>query len=286
MNKQKTIHEVLTWASLFLQTNNCEESGALLLMEHHLQWDRSKIYMETQTSMPVDAQQSIERDVKAHVETGIPIQHLIGSTDFFGRIFTVSRDVLIPRFETEELVAEALRIVQESNGEISSIVDVGTGSGVIATTIACEQKGLNVYATDISEAALRVAKENMKKHGAAVTCFQGNFGGPLMDNDVKVQMIVSNPPYIAHAERETLSKTVREYDPALALFAENEGLAAYEAIVEQAPHILEPGGVLLFEIGYTQGEAVKKIIQQFFPMSEVAILQDINGKDRIVRAYT
>lgn len=286
MNEMKTIHEVLSWASLFLQTNDCDASGALLLMEHHLQWDRSKIYMEMQTSMPVDTQSAIVRDVKAHVETGIPIQHLIGSTAFFDRTFTVSRDVLIPRFETEELVAEALRIIQESDGKISAIVDVGTGSGVIATTIACEQKDANVYATDISEAALHVAKGNMRKQGAVVTCFQGDFAEPLMDNDVKVQMIVSNPPYIAHAERVTLSKTVREYDPALALFAENEGLAAYEAIVKQAPHILEPGGVLLFEIGYTQGKAVKEMIEQTFPMSEVAILQDINGKDRIVRAYT
>ncbi len=286
MNKQKTIHEVLSWASLFLQTNGCEASGALLLLEHHLKWDRSTIYMNLQTDVSHEDQQAIERDVRAHAETGIPFQHLIGSTEFFGRDFNVNADVLIPRFETEELVAEALRIIQRSGERITSIVDVGTGSGVIATSIACEQKRMNVYATDISEAALRVAKGNMKKHNASITCFQGNFVQPLIDHQVKVQMIVSNPPYIAHEERETLSKTVSTYDPELALFAENEGLAAYETIVKQASDILDFGGILLFEIGFTQGEAVKKIIQQMFPTSEVDILQGINGKDRIVRAYT
>lgn len=279
------VHEVLSWASLFLRTNDCDESAALLLLEHHLDWDRSKIYAHLQDPMPKRVEQSFRKDIEAHVHTGIPVQHLIGSTEFYGRTFHVNGDVLVPRFETEELVEEALRIMKKRAGQITSIVDLGTGSGVIATSIACEQKGVTVYATDISEEALRVAQDNMNTHEASVNCFQGDFAQPLIDRKLRVQMIISNPPYIAYREREELSKTVREYDPRLALFAENEGLATYETILKQATSILAPNGVLLFEIGAAQGEAVKRLIKDTFPTSEVAVLQDINGKDRIVRAY-
>lgn len=279
------IHEVLSWASLFLRTNDCDESAALLLLEHHLDWDRSKIYAHLQDPMPKRAEQSFRKDIEAHVHTGIPVQHLMGSTEFYGRTFNVNGNVLVPRFETEELVEEALRVMEERAGQITSVVDLGTGSGVIATSIACEQKDVTVYATDISEEALQVAQENMKIHDAPVTCFQGDFAQPLIDRKLRVQMIISNPPYIAYREREELSKTVREFDPSLALFAENEGLATYETIIEQATYILDTNGVLLFEIGAEQGSAVKRLIKDTFPTSEVAILQDINGKDRIVRAY-
>lgn len=285
MSKQMKIHEVLSWASLFLRRNNKEESAALLLFEHHLGWDRSKIYANLQDEIPGAVEQSFKQDVRAHVETGIPVQHLIGSTEFYGRDFKVNGDVLIPRFETEELVEEALRIIQSSEDEIKIIVDIGTGSGVIATSIACEAPRTCVYATDISEAALDIARENMTTHGASVTCCQGNFAQPLIDEEICVQMIVSNPPYIAYSEREELSETVREYDPSLALFADNDGLAAYEEIIKQAKQVLATKGVLLFEIGSTQGKSVTKIIRQAFPTSDIAILQDINGKDRIVRAF-
>lgn len=279
------IHEVLSWASLFLRTNNCEESAALLLVEHHLGWDRSKIYANLLEAVPKNTEQAIKQDMEAHVHTGVPIQHLIGTTEFYGRDFQVNGDVLIPRFETEELVEEALRILRKSDGKITSIVDLGTGSGVIATSIACEQKDVNVYATDISHAALHTAQKNMLTHGASITCYQGNFAQPLIDRKIPVQMIISNPPYIAYREQEELSETVRAYDPHLALFADNDGLAAYEVIIEQAKDILATKGILLFEIGSTQGEAVKKRIKQTFPKSDVAILRDINGKDRMVRAY-
>src|SRR5699024_647966 len=285
MEKQIKIHEVLSRASLFLRRYHKEESAALLLLEHHLGWDRSKIYANLQEAIPTEVEHALQADLKKHVDTNIPMQHLMGKTEFYGREFIVNGDVLVPRFETEELVAEALRIVHEGKIDIQSVVDLGTGSGVIATSIACEAPEMNVYASDISEEALHVAEENIAMHGADVTTFKGNFAQPFIDKGICVQMVVSNPPYIAYDERETLSETVRDYDPSLALFAEKDGLAAYEIIIKQAENILDDDGVLLFEIGHTQGERVKALIVQSYPTSEVTILQDINGKDRIVRAY-
>src|SRR5699024_1938294 len=113
MTKQMKIHEVLSRASLFLRRHHKEESAALLLLEHHLGWDRLKIYANLQEAIPTKVERALQDDLKKHVDTNIPIQHLIGKTEFYGREFTVNGDVLVPRFETEELVAEALRIVQE-----------------------------------------------------------------------------------------------------------------------------------------------------------------------------
>lgn len=279
------VHEVLSWASLFLEKHACEPSAAMLLLEHHLQWDRSKIYMHMQDKVSRATVDALEKDLHAHVDTGVPIQHLIGSTEFYGRDFMVSRDVLIPRFETEELVEEAIRLLRAHGlSTTGTVVDLGTGSSVIATSIACAFPQMNVYATDISESALRVAEKNIQAHHASVTCMQGNFAAPLMEQGIQVDMLISNPPYIAHEERTSLARTVRDFDPTLALFADNEGLAAYEIIMKQAVHVLKPGGIILFEIGATQALAVKEIITHTYPQSTVDILRDINGKDRIVRA--
>ncbi len=106
----------------------------------------------------------------------------------------------------------------------------------------------------------------------------------LIERKIKAEIIVSNPPYIAHEEKITLSDTVKNFDPALALFAEEKGLAAYQAIIQQAKHVLTPNGMLFFEIGMTQGEAVKSIIKEVFPHAEAEVIQDISGKDRIVSA--
>lgn len=285
MSKKIKVHEVLSRASLFLRKHHKEESVALLLLEHHLGWNRSKIYSCLQETIPAEVEQAFLNDLHKHVDTNIPVQHLIGKTEFYGREFIVNGDVLVPRFETEELVAEALRIIQEEKIHIQSVVDLGTGSSVIATSIACEAPGIDVYATDISAAALQVAEGNIALNRADVTIFQGNFAEPLIQQNIRVEMIVSNPPYIAQDEGKALSETVRDYDPSLALFAEKDGLAAYEMILKQAEKILADHGVLLFEIGHTQGKQVKELIVQFYPTSEVTILQDINGKDRIVRAY-
>lgn len=275
------IYEALKWASSFLQQHQAEERVAEILLLHYLNYTKTDLLLHMRDELPPDIEKKWKASLQQHVETGVPVQHLTGKEIFFNREFKVNGDVLIPRPETEEVVLHALEHFP-ANG--TTCVDVGTGSGVIGITIALERPNLQVYATDISEQALQIAHENAENHGATINLMQGDFLQPLLDQKIKVDAIISNPPYIARKEEASLSRTVRDFDPHLALFADKDGLAAYETIVMQAKDILQPEGMIAFEIGYQQGEAVREIIRHHFPKSEVNVYQDINGKDRTVIA--
>lgn len=277
------IYEVLQRASLFLEKNGLEPRVAELLLQHHLGLSRNGIFMKMREPIEESRLVNFEKDIKKHAETGVPVQHLIGSEEFYGRIFKVNEDVLIPRPETEEVVQEAIRLAHNA-GRPLRIADIGTGSGIIAITLALELPNVQVTAVDLSEKALKTAMENADQHNAGVNFVHGSFLEPLMKTSEKLDMIVSNPPYIPYVEWEHLSQTVTNFDPEMALFAENNGLAAYEAIIEQAKEILNPDGTIVFEIGYDQGETVPAIIRNVFPTASVHTLRDINGKDRIVTA--
>lgn len=280
----KKQYEVLRWASVFLEENNRESRVAELLLQHHLGVTRSQFFMNMQEHIPVEVYEAFKADIEKHATTGIPLQHLTGYEEFYGRRFSVNEHVLIPRPETEELVQHVIQAVDKVPNQNLQLVDVGTGSGVIAITLALELPDVEVSATDISPEALQVAKANAASLQANVTFHQGDFLEPLSYQQKTVDIIVSNPPYIAESEREELSDTVELYDPDLALFAEDDGLAAYKKIIQQAKSVLKEDGLIAFEIGYTQGEAVKKLLLDSFPQSEVKLIQDINGKNRIIIA--
>ncbi|HLS20076.1 MAG TPA: peptide chain release factor N(5)-glutamine methyltransferase [Bacillota bacterium] len=274
-------YEVLKRASLFLQQNKCESQVAEILLRHFLQVSRAQFYANMQEVVAPEITERFWEAINRHVTTRIPVQHLTGYEYFYGRKFHVNEHVLIPRPETEQLVEHVINKVHKTP---LSIVDLGTGSGVIAITLALELKRAKVYATDISEEALHVAKKNAHKHCADVRFMLGDFATPLIEKNIMTQIIVSNPPYIAYDEKDTLSQTVK-YDPELALFAANDGLAAYNKIIEQSKKIIAKNGILAFEIGYQQGEAVQKLIKKSYPHSSVKVYQDINGHDRIVIAH-
>src|SRR5699024_1591271 len=276
--------EVLKWASLFLEKYNREPRVAEILLQHHLDVSRAQFFARMREPVADQVLEKFEADLIKHATTGMPIQHLIGYETFYGRDFNVNKNVLIPRPETEELVQHVTSYVREwyLQDEIT-IVDVGTGSGIIAITLALEIPQAIVYATDISKEALEVARINAEKHEANVTFLQGNFLNPIMEQHIKADIIVSNPPYIAKEEAPELSDTVKDFDPSLALFADNKGLAAYKEITNQLQQCLNKDSAALFyEIGHQQGMDVKKIIQKKFPRSDPTIIQDINEKDRIV----
>lgn len=283
MNEKKQ-YEVLKRASLFLEKYNRETRVAELLLEHHLGLTRNAFFMNMREAIAIDIEDRFMADVKKHAETGIPIQHLTGYEEFYGRRFSVDNHVLIPRFETEELVQQVIKTVKSNADTPIRLVDVGTGSGIIAITLALELENVEVLATDISSEALKVAKKNASELGAMVTFKQGDFLESLINEDIFVDIIVSNPPYIAESERKDLSDTVKNFDPALALFADENGLAAYKRIIIQAKDMLKLDGILAFEIGHSQGEAIKHLIIESFPQATVDIMKDINGKDRIVFA--
>lgn len=275
-------YEVLQWASLFLEKNNRETRVADLLLQHHLGVSRTQFYARMRDEIPSEIVEKFHADIEDHVKTGVPIQHLTGYEHFYGRKFSVNSHVLIPRPETEELVQHVINHLPEN--ESITIVDVGTGSGVIAITLALEIPNAKIIATDISEEALRTARANARNLQANITFLQGDFLEPVIDKNIKADIVVSNPPYISEAEREELSDTVVNHDPELALFAAENGLAAYQKICSQLPQVILPNGSVAFEIGYLQGEAVQALIKEKFPKSTTNIIKDINGKDRIVFA--
>ena len=274
MNRQ-TIQEARRWASSFLKKYGREQRVADLMLGHLLELNMSGLILEADQELDPTVQETFETWIREHAETGKPFEHFTQVAAFSGRDFYVDEHVLIPRPETEELVQ---MLLGKLNGD-ETVVDVGTGSGIIAISLKKELPGLRVLATDLSGDALQVAERNAETHQADITFLQGSFLEPVRNHEIDV--IVSNPPYISEIERETLSDTVI-FDPEIALFADHDGLFAYEQIIEQA-HTLSPKK-LAFEIGYQQGEAVSRLIQKTFPNAKPEVIQDINKKDRIVYA--
>ncbi|MCU7558117.1 peptide chain release factor N(5)-glutamine methyltransferase [Macrococcus capreoli] len=207
----------------------------------------------------------------------IPLAHITGFQMFYDRKFNVTKDVLVPRNETEELVQLVIQKWQQR----SSFVDIGTGSGAIAVTLALELPRVTSYAVDISHDALEVARSNAKALAADVTFMQGDLLQPLIERDIKVDCLVSNPPYIAESERDLMNDSAL-HDPYIALFADDGGLALYKRMLNTMHQILNPGALVAFEIGHAQGKAISEYVQQLYPHNVPTIVQDINGLDRIV----
>ncbi|SES28098.1 release factor glutamine methyltransferase [Gracilibacillus ureilyticus] len=281
-----TIYEALKWASSFLENASREPKVAEILIMNELNMTKAHLISSLRDKMASETFCSYKAKIEQHARTGIPVQHITGKETFFDRTFQVNADVLIPRPETEELVYHVIQTVKKKGWSNFTCGDVGTGSGIIAITLALElgKRVDKMLATDISEKALAVARENADNLDAAVDFFQGNFLTPLIDQKVMIDILVSNPPYIDRNESEQMADTVKNFDPELALFAENNGLLAYETILEQAKSVLKEKAILAFEIGYQQGEAVSELIHSNFPKSDIHVLKDINGKDRIVIA--
>lgn len=286
MNESRKQYKVLARAFSFLQMHHREEHIAEILLQYYLEVDRAAFYTMMQEEVPKRVYEKFQTALHAHATTGIPVQHLTGYEEFFGRTFHVNKDVLIPRMETEELVALVMEQVKEKYSHTSvTIADVGTGSGIISTTLALELPQATVYATDISKAALTVAAENAERLQASVQFMQGNFVQPFIDKSIKIDVVVSNPPYISEQERVYLSDTVKNFDPALALFAREKGLAAYREILSQLKKSIAQPQMIFFEIGYKQKDDVIALSKYFFPKSYVQCIQDMNGHDRIIAIF-
>lgn len=228
----------------------------------------------------------LEKDQQKLLE-GIPIQHVIGYAEFYGRRFQVNEAVLIPRMETEELVHWIL--ADESDQSHVSFLDIGTGSGCIGLSLAAawgdRQMSFTAHAMDVSEAALTVAKTNAKSLSAPMRWHLTSvFEAPpsLFGN---LDLIVSNPPYVTLEEKTQMSPLVLDYDPELALFAPPEdALAFYRIIAERAKDWLRPGGRLYVEINEAFGSETAELLQEM-GFSKVELRKDLNGRDRMVRAY-
>jgi release factor glutamine methyltransferase len=213
---------------------------------------------------------------------GEPLQYITGHQEFFGLEFEVTPDVLIPRPETELIVEETIRIAQQPEFKRPLIVDAGTGSGCIAVTLAREIDGLRAIATDISPAALRVAKRNAARHDliSRIDFIASN----LFDALAKIpfaDIIISNPPYVSRQEVPALQREVRDWEPQIALTDFDDGLTFYRRLLNEAPARLKSGGYLICEMGYTQSDAIAAMIDPAV-WSAPRILKDLQGIPRTI----
>ena len=208
------------------------------------------------------------------LKNGEPVQYIVGNVDFYGYNFIVNKNVLIPRFETEELVDRTIKYIKQYLDNNIDIVDLGTGSGCIAITLK-KEINCNVDAVDISSKALEVAKINAKNNNVDINFIEGDMLKPLTK---KYDVIISNPPYIAYDEE--IEDIVKNNEPHNALYAEDEGLYYYKEIIKNADKYLKERGLIAFEIGYLQGDILKEFASNYF--DNIIVEKDLSGKDRFL----
>lgn len=276
----KTIFEALNGASSFLVSRGRDENAARLLLQHILQTNYSGLMMRAHEELSPEQYLAFKNMVEQHAN-GRPVQYITGVEEFYGREFIVDESVLIPRPETEELIVCTLNHCGKlfDNKEVK-IADIGTGSGAIAITMKKEWPNAQVTATDISEAALTIAKKNAQRLQAQIDFRLGDLTEPIEQE--KWDIVLSNPPYIAFDEAQEMSEVVLDHEPHSALFAEEDGLILYRKLAENLPKVMNTPAFIAMEIGYKQGPAVKDMFQKAFPQGQVEVVKDINGKDRIV----
>lgn len=222
---------------------------------------------------------NIEEGIK-RLQNGEPVQYIVGNVDFYGYLLDVNKKVLIPRRETEELVEEVIK--RSNNFNNPTIIDVGTGSGAIAISLS-KELNLAVYASDISKKALETASSNIVKTEANVKLLRGDMLKPCIEKNIKVDIIVSNPPYIK--EDEQIEEIVKNNEPTIALYAKNNGLEFYEKILKDANKILNDRYLIAFEIGETLGEDIKSLALKYLGNVNVEIKKDLSDKNRFIFVY-
>jgi len=278
------VYEALHWASSFLRERGREEGVAEIALRHVLGINQAQLLSMMREELPEADWVRFQEILYEHGK-GKPIQYIFGYEEFYGRKFSVNPSVLIPRPETEELVLGVLKRLRLlfALDEPLEVVDVGTGSGIIAITLKLEEPKLAVTASDVSPAALQTAQANAANLGANLSFVQGDFLQPFIGKK-RFDCVVSNPPYIGLAEREELDLLVKDHEPELALFSGEDGLDSYRVLSRQLPLILKEKALVAFEIGQNQGEAVKHLLESSLPGAKVEVEKDINGKDRMVFA--
>lgn len=283
-----SVREALAWARSKLADQESDEArlDAEVLLAHVLGWPRARLYAHPQRCLMARQQTLYQRLIERRM-TYEPVAYLTGHKEFYGLDFFVDRRVLVPRPETELLVEQAIAVVEECAWRAGQAIlaDVGTGSGAIAVSLAVHLPGVAIYAIDVSPEALAVAAENCRRYGVEgrVRLLAGDLLEPLPE---PVDVIVANLPYVSHAEYERLPPEVADYEPRPALDGGSQGLDTIERLLTSAVWHLNPGGVILLEIGATQGQAVTALAQRHWPHAAVELRQDYAGLDRMVTVRT
>jgi release factor glutamine methyltransferase len=213
------------------------------------------------------------------LKKGIPIQYVVENVNFYGYNFYINRNVLIPRFETEELVYYTKKYILKYFKDYPSLIDIGTGSGVIGITLKKEIPNLNVTLTDVSKNALDVAKDNANKLKIDVKTYESDMLENVMQKKDKFDILISNPPYLS--PNEEIMESVKKHEPNIALFGGEDGLKYYEILLRDAKMILKNRALIAFEIGANQGNNIVKIANKYFEGCPYEIKKDLEGRDRM-----
>jgi len=276
MNRRQAILK----ACLLLRRQDKEESLAKFLLMYMLDETTEQFSNKLSEELSVEQENRYFDLINKNINEDTPLSHLVGFDYFYDRKFKVTKDVLSPRMETEELIYKVLEHIKKSKKDSFRILDLCTGSGIIAITLKKEivEKYTEIVASDISEKALSIAIENANNNNANITFIKSD----LFDNiSGKFDLIISNPPYISYKDKITIKDSVLNYDPHLALFAEEDGIYFYRKIIENAVHYLSKDGVIFFEIGYDQKDKILELGKNNNFITTV--YKDINDRDRIAK---
>jgi len=279
-----TYHQALRNAIKRCKNEDISDECLQILLVELCGLTNAKLYECFEDDMPENILNeynlAVERLVKHE-----PLQYILGYQYFYGYKMKVSSGTLIPRYETEELVANVLADSDYFFKDLKeiSIADIGTGSGNIAFALKMEEPKFKMYATDISNEALQTAKENANDYHCDITFMQGDMLQPIIDAKIKLDILVSNPPYIPINQQ--VQKSVDMFEPHVALFGGDDGLYFYRKIFENAYKVIKDKAFLAFEIGFDEKDALIKEIKKYFPNDTYEFIKDINGKDRMLFIY-
>ena len=273
---------MLSRAREILATNNIEDPPleSILLLTQALKINRVQLYLDFDNQLSPEQSQHFWELVQRRVR-GEPSAYILGHREFHGLDFYVDSNVLIPRPETELLVERVLEITQHR--PLSTIADIGTGSGAIAISLALKLPQVKIYATDISAAALKVASANCRKHGVSdrICLLEGDMLDPLPE---PVDLIVANLPYVSKSD--LVKVNTLGFEPSLALDGGPDGLDKIRRLCAGVKEKLRPGGCLLLEIGQSQREAVTALLRPLFPSARIEAFTDLAGIGRVVSVTT
>lgn len=261
-----------------LQEENIEKEQKKLALEQVLNLSKPEIILNKERKLTKKEYKSYQRVIKK-LQKDIPIQYITNKAYFYGEEFFVNKNVLIPRPETETLVKDTLTLIDKHFKDKNlKVLDIGTGSGIIAIILNKENKNLKITATDISKKALKVSKKNQKIHQTDIKFINTDLYKNIKD---EFDIIISNPPYINENSKQ-VQKQVIKNEPHLALFGGKDGLDFYRNILKDIKTITKNKHIIAFEIGENQGEKIEKLIKKQFPKDKVIIKKDYNGFDRYI----
>jgi release factor glutamine methyltransferase len=273
-----TYRELIANAKKKIELVDLENRAIYEFLMDILNCDRTKLILMEEENVSEEVLDKVSEMLADYIFDYKPIEYILGYTYFCGNKIYVNENTLIPRNETEEVVEEAIRVI--SDHEFSKVLDLASGSGAIALSVKNVLPNIEVIGSDISKGALDMARKNAKSLGLDVNFVESDVLDGFISNNVKFDMIISNPPYVSMDY--VLPNKIIEHEPKLALYAKDNGLYYYRKILEDSKKVLNSKGAIVFEIGYDQGQALKDLANEILNDYTIEVKKDIANNDRIV----